>query len=51
MPVVSLLDGELKGVIGIHVDDFLIGLADGDIGEKWMSEIKVCVSLGILENF
>ena len=33
-------DGELKGVIGIHVDDFLIGLADGDIGEKWMSEIK-----------
>ena len=22
-------DGELKGVIGIHVDDFLIGLADG----------------------
>ena len=33
-------DGELKGVIGIHVDDFLIGLADGDIREKWMSEIK-----------
>ena len=33
-------DGELKGVIGIHVDDLLIGLADGDIGEKWMSEIK-----------
>ena len=25
-------DGELKGVIGIHVDDFLIGLADGEIG-------------------
>ena len=24
-------DGELKGVIGIHVDDFLIGLADGDL--------------------
>ena len=32
--------GELKGVIGIHVDDFLIGLADGGKGEKWMSEIK-----------
>ena len=33
-------NGELKGVIGIHVDDFLIGLADGTLGEKWMSEIK-----------
>ena len=33
-------DGELKGVIGIHVDDFLIGLADGTLGEIWMSEIK-----------
>ena len=33
-------DGELKGVIGIHVDDFLIGLADEILGEKWMSEIK-----------
>ena len=33
-------DGELKAVIGIQVDDFLIGLADGEIGEKWMSEIK-----------
>ena len=33
-------DSELKGVIGIHVDDFLIGLADGALGEKWMSEIK-----------
>ena len=33
-------DGELKGVIGIHVDDFLIGLADGEISDKWMSEIK-----------
>ena len=32
--------GELKGVIGIHVDDFLIGLADGALGGKWMSEIK-----------
>ena len=32
-------NGELKGVIGIHVDDFLIGLADGTLGEKWMSEI------------
>ena len=30
----------LKGVIGIHVDDFLIGLADGGKGEKWMSELK-----------
>ena len=44
-------DGELKGVIGIHVDDFLIGLADGILGEKWMSEIKIFVSLGILEGF
>ena len=44
-------DGELKGVTGIHVDDFLIGLANGDTGENWMSEIKVCVSLSILENF
>ena len=33
-------DGELKRVVGTHVDDFLIGLADGDINEKWMSEIK-----------
>ena len=31
--------GELKGVIGIHVDDFLIGLAK-TLGEKLMSEIK-----------
>ena len=30
----------MKGVIGIHVDDFLIGLADGILGEKWISEIK-----------
>ena len=29
-----------KRVIGIHVDHFLIGLADGTLGEKWMSEIK-----------
>ena len=43
-------NGELKGVIGIHVDDFLIGLADGALSEKWMSEI-VFVSLGILEDF
>ena len=27
-------DGELKRVIGIHVDDFLIGLADGILGDK-----------------
>ena len=33
-------DGELKDVIGIHVDDFLIGLADWMLVEKWMSEIK-----------
>ena len=33
-------DGELRGVIGIHVDDFLIGLADGALGEKGMSVIK-----------
>ena len=33
-------DGELQGVIGIHVDDFLNGLEDGALGEKWMSEIK-----------
>ena len=25
---------------GIHVGDFLIGLADGEAGEKWMSEIE-----------
>ena len=44
-------DGELKGVIGIHVDDFLI--ADGMLGEKWMSEIKSLYSWGswkILES-
>ena len=33
-------NGESKGVIGIHVDDFLISLADGALSEKWMSEIK-----------
>ena len=33
-------DGELKGVIGTLVDDFLIGLEDGMLGEKWMSETK-----------
>ena len=33
-------DGELKGIIGIHVDDFLIGLADGDTGDKWMCGFK-----------
>ena len=27
-------DGKLKGVIGTHVYDFLIGLADGALGEK-----------------
>ena len=32
--------GVLKGVIGIHVDEFLIGLADGGKGEKCMFEIK-----------
>ena len=43
-------DGELKGVIGIHVDDLLIGLADGTLGEKWMSEISLCI-VGDLEGF
>ena len=38
--------GVLKGVIGIHVDDFLIGLPDGGKGEKWMSEIKSVSRLG-----
>ena len=42
--------GELKWVIGIHVDDFLIGVAESETGEKWMFEI-VFVSLAILENF
>ena len=37
-------NGELKGVIEIYVDEFLIGLANGDTSEKWMSEI-VFVSL------
>ena len=44
------VDGELKGVIGIHVDDFLIGLADGDTVEKWMSDISLFIA-GISENF
>ena len=30
----------LVGVIGIPVDDFWIGLGDGEMGEKWMSEMK-----------
>ena len=34
-------DGELYGGVGFHVDDFLIGLADGVIGEKWLSEIQM----------
>ena len=38
--------GELKRVIGKHVDDFLIGLADGEIGDKWMSEIKFLYRCG-----
>ena len=42
-------DGELKGVIGIHVDDFFIVLADGILGEKWVRD-QVFVSLVILEN-
>ena len=41
-------DGELKGVIGIHVD-FLVGLAEGELGEKWMSEIMY--RLGSWKNF
>ena len=43
-------DGELKWVVGIHVDDFFIGLADVALGEKWMCEI-VFVSWWILEGF
>ena len=43
-------DGELKGVIGIHVDDFLIGLADGCWVEMDVRD-KVFVSLRILEGF
>ena len=38
--VVILITVSLKGVIGIHVDDFLIGLAGGALGEKWMFETK-----------
>ena len=37
-------DGDLKGVIGIHVDDFLIGLADGEIGDdtnKFITEAPI----------
>ena len=49
--VVTLINGELKWVIGIHVDDFLIGVAESETGEKWMFEIKIFVSLAILENF
>ena len=30
----------LEGVIGIHVDDFLMGLADGETCAKRMSEIE-----------
>ena len=33
-------DVELTWVIGIHVDDFLIGLLNGILGEKRMSEIR-----------
>ena len=38
--VVILMTVSLKGVIGMHVGDFLISLADGMFGEKWMYEIK-----------
>ena len=38
--VVILMTVSWKGVVGIHVDAFLIGLADGALGEKWMSVIK-----------
>ena len=44
-------DGELKGIIGINVDEFLIRLVDGETGEKWMSEIKFLYRWGSLENF
>ena len=33
-------NAELRGVLGILVDDFFIGLADGAMGAKWMSEIQ-----------
>ena len=33
-------DGELKGVNGTHIDDFLIVLAESETGEIWMAEIK-----------
>ena len=36
-------DGELKGVIGFHVDDFLIGLADGVLADL---RSKCCVAGG-----
>ena len=51
--VVILITVVLKGVIGIHVDDFLIGLADGTLGEKWMSVIDslcIVVDLGRFRN-
>ena len=43
-------NGELKKVIGIHVDDFLIGLADGEIGEKWMCGMKSLYRWGSWET-
>ena len=38
--VVILMTASLRGVIGMHVGDFLISLADVMFGEKWMYEIK-----------
>ena len=34
-------DGELKAVLGIHVDDFQIGLADGVLRRMWLSETQL----------
>ena len=38
--VVTLVNHELSDVTGFHVDDFLIALTDGVIGEKRISEIQ-----------
>ena len=34
-------DDELKAVLGIHVDDFQIGLADGVLRRMWLSETQL----------
>ena len=45
-------DGELKRVSGTHVDDFLIGLAGGDMGENGCLRSSLCIAgdLGNLRN-